>query len=172
MTAAVALDNLAAVPSLSRPTPLVRESFVQAARDLRDEGWLPDFPVAEVAADFGGYVERIRRETHYWGVPISTLWWVDGVTYLGTVVIRHRLTPELTKIGGHIGYHVAPRYRKQGHATAMLAAALGWCGDTLGLTQVLITCAEANAASRRVIETNGGVLENILDSECRYWIGR
>ena len=56
VTAAVALDSLAAVPSLVRPTPLVRESFLEAARDLRDEGWLPDFPVAEVAADFGGHL--------------------------------------------------------------------------------------------------------------------
>jgi len=171
VTAAVALDSLAAVPSLVRPTPLVRESFLEAARDLRDEGWLPDFPVAEVAADFGGYVQRIRGDMQGWGVPFSTLWWIDGVTYLGTVVIRHRLTPELTRIGGHVGYHVAPRHRRQGHASAMLAAALGYCSDTLGLTQVLITCAEANTASRRVIEANGGVLENILDGECRYWIG-
>jgi predicted acetyltransferase len=171
VTPAVVPDNLAAVPRLVRPTPLVRESFLEAARDLRDEGWLPDFPVAEVAADFGGYLRGVQGDAQGWGVPFSTFWYVDDVTYLGTVVIRHRLTPELTKIGGHIGYHVAPRHRKQGHATAMLAAALGYCRDTLGLTRVLITCAETNTVSRRVIEANGGVLENILDGECRYWIG-
>ena len=43
-----------------------------------------------------------------WGVPVTTLWYVDGATYLGTVIVRHRLTPELTRRGGHIGYHVAP----------------------------------------------------------------
>lgn len=171
VTAAVALDTLAAVPHLVRPTPLVRDSFLEAARDLRDEGWLPDFPVNEVAADFGGYVRGIRGDTQGWGVPISTLWYVDGTTYLGTVLVRHRLTPELARIGGHIGYHVAPRHRRQGHATAMLAAALAYCRDTLGLTRVLVTCAETNAASRRVIEANSGVLENVLDGECRYWIG-
>jgi predicted acetyltransferase len=159
------------VPRLVRPTPLVRESFLEAARDLRDEGWLPDFPVDEVAADFGGYVKRVRGDTQGWGVPFSTLWYVDEASYLGTVVIRHRLTPELTRIGGNIGYHVAPRHRRQGHATAMVAAALGYCRGTLGLTRVLITCAETNTASRRVIEANGGVLENILDGECRYWVG-
>ena len=35
---------------------------------------------------------------------------------------------------------------------------------------MLVTCAESNTASRRVIEANGGMLENILDAECRYWI--
>ena len=85
------------------------------------------------------------------------------------MLIRHRLTPELARRGGHIGYHVAPRYRRRGHATAMLAAGLAYCRDSLGLTRLLITCAESNTASRRVIEANGGALEDILDGECRYW---
>ena len=127
------------MPHLAEPTPLVRESFIDAARDLRDEGWLPDFPVDEVAADFDGYVRGV-------------------------------LTPELTRHGGHIGYHVAPRHRRQGHATAMLAEAVGYSRDSLGLTRLLLTCAEPHLASRRVIEANGGVLDNILDGECRYWI--
>ena len=112
------------MPHLGAPVPAVRDSFVGAARDLRDEGWLPGFPVDEVAADFDGYVQRVLDEREYWGVPVSTLWCMDGVTYLGTVVIRHRLTPELARRGGHVGYHVAPRHRRHGHATAMLAAAV------------------------------------------------
>lgn len=159
------------VPLLVSPTSSVRDSFLEAARDLRNEGWLPDFPVDEVAADFDGYVERVRGETRFWDVPVTTLWYVDEATYLGTVVVRHELTPELTRAGGHIGYHVAPRYRRRGHATAMLAAACGFCRDTIGLSRVLVTCAETNTGSRRVIEANGGVLEDILDGECRYWIG-
>jgi predicted acetyltransferase len=158
------------MPNLARPTVLVRDSFAEAARDFRDEGWLPDFPVDEVAADFGGYVQRILAEEHNWGVPVTTLWYTDGATYLGTVIVRHQLTPELTRRGGHIGYHVSPRHRRQGHATAMLAAALAYCCDTLGLARALITCDEQNTASRRVIEGNGGILENTLDGECRYWV--
>jgi predicted acetyltransferase len=159
------------MPHLAAPTTAVRDSFVAAARDLRDEGWLPGFPVDAVAADFGGYVQRVLGEKQAWGVPISTLWYVDGATYLGTVMIRHRLTPELTRHGGHIGYHVAPRHRRQGHATAMLAAAISHCRGALGITRVLVTCDQSNVASRRVIEINGGALENIVDGECRYWIG-
>ena len=158
------------MPHLAAPTTAVRDSFVAAARDLHDEGWLPGFPVDEVAADFGDYVQRVLDQKQYWGVPISTLWYVDGSTYLGTVIIRHRLTPELTRRGGHIGYHVAPRHRRQGHATAMLAAAISHCRSTLGISRVLVTCDQSNIASRRVIEINGGALENIVDDECRYWI--
>ena len=162
--------TLAGMPNLGRPTALVRDSFVEAARDLRDEGWLPGFPVEEVAGDFDGYVRRVLAEKQAWGVPVTTLWYLDGATYLGTVIVRHQLTPALTRRGGHIGYHVAPRHRRQGHATAMLAAALAYCSATLGLARVLITCAEPNTASRRVIEANGGILENTLNGECRYWV--
>jgi predicted acetyltransferase len=158
------------MPRLAAPTTAVRDSFVEAARDLRDEGWLPEFPVDEVAANFDGYVQRVLDEKQYWGVPISTLWYIDRASYLGTVIIRHRLTPGLARRGGHIGYHVAPRRRREGHATAMLAAAMTYCRNTLGITSILVTCDQSNAASRRVIESNGGVLENVLDGECRYWI--
>lgn len=158
------------MPQLTAPTTAVRDSFLAAARDLRAEGWLPDFPVDQAAADFAGYVRRVRAEKQAWGVRITTFWYTDGPDYLGTVIVRHRLTPELTERGGHIGYHVAPRFRRQGHATAMLAAAVAYCRDPLGLARVLVTCDQGNTASRRVIEANGGVLENVLDGECRYWI--
>jgi predicted acetyltransferase len=158
------------MPFLGVPTTAVRDSFVEAARDLRDEGWLSGFPVDEVAANFDDYVERVLNEKEFWGVPISTLWYIDGPDYLGSVIIRHRLTPELAQRGGHIGYHVAPRHRRQGHATMMLAAAIKYCRNTLGIARILITCDQSNVASRRVIEANGGVLENFLEDECRYWV--
>ena len=158
------------MPFLATPNSTVRDSFVEAVSDLRDEGWLPEFPVDEVAAGFDDYVRSILAEKEFWDVPISTFWYVDGSHYLGTVIIRHRLTPELARHGGHIGYHVAPRYRRQGHARAMLATAISYCSDTLGITRILITCDQSNIGSRRVIESNGGVLENILENECRYWV--
>ena len=160
------------MPHLASPTTKVRASFIEAACDLRDEGWLPEFPVDEVAADFDSYVRRLLAEKEGWGVPISTFWYIDGSTYLGTIIIRHRLTPALTRHGGHIGYHIAPRHRRRGHATEMLAEAITYCHETLGLSRLLLTCAESNTASRRIIESSGGMLENVLAGECRYWIPR
>ena len=43
-----------------------------------------------------------------------------------------------------------------------------------GMQRILITCDDANLASARTIERNGGVLENVCDTELgrtrRYWI--
>jgi predicted acetyltransferase len=114
-------------------------------------------------------VERCRTVREQWDVPVTELWFVDGTTYLGTVMIRHRLTPALEREGGHIGYHVVPGHRRRGHATQMLAQALVAC-QQLGLRQVLVTCAVDNLGSRRVIEANGGVLDGIVEAQARYWL--
>jgi predicted acetyltransferase len=158
------------MPQLSEPTVRVRESFLDASRALRDEGWIPNFPVEEVESDFDAYVQSVSGVGHFWGVPVSTRWYIGGDTYLGTVLFRHELTPELLAAGGHIGYHVAPNHRRAGHATRMLALAVERCHNELQIERILVTCEETNTASRRVIEANGGVLENILEHECRYWI--
>jgi predicted acetyltransferase len=101
-------------------------------------------------------------------VPATTLWWVDGDEYLGRLTIRHRLTPHLLNVGGHIGYDVRPSARRRGHATAMLAVALPMACE-LGINPALITCDEDNIASRKVIEANGGVLEDNRDGKLRFW---
>ena len=89
--------------------------------------------------------------------------------YLGRLAIRHRLNQRLLDRGGHIGYDVRPSARRQGHATAMLAAALP-VARSLGIGPALVTCDQANAASRLVIEANGGVLEDQRGRELRFWV--
>ena len=68
-----------------------------------------------------------------------------------------------------------PACWNQGYATEMLALALQKC-DALGLRELLLTCSPDNPASRRVIEKNGGVLENIVEFQgnpvCHYRIRR
>jgi predicted acetyltransferase len=102
-------------------------------------------------------------------VPSTVFWYVSGEYYLGTLVVRHRLTPELHAAGGHVGYHVVAPWRRQGHATRMLAAGLVEC-RRLGLERVLLTCAVDNEASRRVILSNGGVADGRQQDEDRFWI--
>lgn len=105
-------------------------------------------------------------------VPCTFLWMVDDAdprTYLGSLALRHRLTPWLTDFGGHIGYSVRPSARRGGVATAALAAGLVEAGR-LGIDPVLVTCDVTNEASRRVIEANGGVFEDVRGGIRRYWV--
>lgn len=157
------------MPVLTRPSTAVRESFLAGTRAMcEEEGTSADW-LDEAAADFDALVARRSVTRQLWDVPVTELWYVDGSCYIGTVMIRHELTAQLRRDGGHIGYHVVPGQRRRGHATAMLAAACAWCRD-LGLSKVLVTCATDNVASRRVIEANAGVLASGADGVLRYWI--
>src|SRR5262249_33820726 len=109
-----------------------------------------------------------RRGRGGW-VPGTTLWYVDSDEYVGTLQIRHTLTPELRRIGGHIGYEVRPSARRRGHATRMLALSLPIAHE-LGIDPALVTCDVTNTASRKVIETNGGQLESEDAQKRRYWV--
>jgi predicted acetyltransferase len=51
----------------------------------------------------------------------------------------------------------------------MLAAALP-LARALGIDPALVTCDESNEGSRRVIEANGGRLEDKRGSELRFWV--
>lgn len=109
-------------------------------------------------------------------VPSTTFWAVnesDGL--VGMLRLRHRLNDALLHSGGHIGYYVRPAARRKGYATGMLRLALEEA-RALGIDRVLLTAYTSNTASVRVIENNGGVLEDVVphpetgEPHGRYWI--
>lgn len=102
-------------------------------------------------------------------VPSTNRWIVDGDTYLGAIQLRHRLTPFLHELGGHIGYGVRPSGRRRGLATFALTGMLDEARRR-GIDPVLITCDETNEASRRTIESAGGAYEDSREGKRRYWI--
>ncbi len=173
---------------LIAPTTRVHASFLVAMAEFLDEerGGADDQSmvgreIREYAqrwadpAEFAAYVRRLcadalegsPRPAGY--VPATSLWWTEGAEYLGRLAIRHRLTPRLLTVGGHIGYDVRPTARRRGHATAMLAAALPVAHE-LGIDPALVTCDVTNSGSRKVIEANGGVLEDERDGKLRFWV--
>jgi predicted acetyltransferase len=83
------------------------------------------------------------------------LFLIDGEEIVGEVYLRFALTPVLEKDGGNIGYQIRPRARNRGYATVGLRLALKRLKD-VGLSEALLTCSDANAASIRVIEKVGG----------------
>lgn len=105
---------------LRPPTASVRDSFLAAVLEFqaegRDERTLAD-------QDFDAYGEEEWRSSEGFErlvaaiqaevvkeaprppgrVPQTTLWWTQGEIYYGRLHIRHRLTPALLEVGGHIG---------------------------------------------------------------------
>ena len=75
---------------------------------------------------------------------------------VGTIQVRHRLTGELCRSGGNIGYGVRPDERGKGYAAQMLTLALDFCRE-IGLERVLLDCRADNTASERTIRKCGGV---------------
>lgn len=130
---------------------------------------LPTEWLEGASEDFAGFVAARRGVQLLWEVPSTIFWYVSGEYYLGSLVIRHRLTAELAETGGHIGYHVVAPWRRQGHATRMLAAGLVRCRE-LTLGRVLLTCDADNEPSRRVILANGGVPDGRKGGHDRFWI--
>jgi len=111
-------------------------------------------------------------------VPCTYLWLIENEEFIGEVTIRHSLTDALLRYGGHIGYWVRSTCWKQGVGTQMLTMALDYVRAHFDFDRVLITCDDDNIGSARVIEKNGGVLENKVINQIddkttltrRYWI--
>ena len=177
---------------LSQPDPGLHRSYLDALEELAAEGnshYLdlvlpaePGFPgvsyTVQTLADpatfeeFCGYTAALADEhtPRPSGWVVGTyLWMVDGDTVVGRISLRHSLTPWLLEVGGHIGYAVRPSARRRGYATAALTQMCGIAAE-LGIDPALVTCDDDNQASRRVIEANGGVLEDVRNRKMRFWV--
>jgi predicted acetyltransferase len=102
-------------------------------------------------------------------VPMDSYFIEENSRIVGELYLRHRLSPSLESVGGHIGYKVRPSCRNRGIATAALRLGLQLAG-AFGIEQALITCDDSNAASARVIEKCGGV--RISDARNHHGVER
>lgn len=99
-------------------------------------------------------------------VPELTYFYIrqEDDAIVGMINIRLALNDFLRKEGGHIGYCIRPTERTKHYAIQMLNEALK-VYDTLGISEVIVTCDKSNAASAKVIQNCGGKLEAELYSE-------
>ncbi len=163
---------------LTRPLELVRptsEHFPSLVAAL-ERGWDPPGltaaeELAKATADPLAYLDeaedrngtgkpvRLPDGTFVPRLPSITRWLWDG-EFAGRINLRWQvgtvaLPPTCL---GHIGYVVVPWKRRLGYATRALALLLPEA-QALGLPFVEVTTDPDNHASQRVIEANGGVLQ-------------
>jgi len=176
------------MPILTEPTVAVHRSFLAAWDEFGpdDDRWMGARTItgdeeewnrqqAAVPAEFARMIEAIKAEADPETelppelVHQTVLWFVDGDEWLGRLSVRHRLTPPLLEVAGHITYGVRPSARRKGYATRMLTQSLPIAAG-LGIDPVMVTCDADNVGSRKVIEAAGGELEDERHGKLRFWV--
>lgn len=140
-------------------------------RDWYTFAWKPGVPFGQMLAEIENDSKGVGLPPNR--VPATMLYAFIGDVIVGRLHIRHRLNEALTRRGGHIGYAVAPAFRGRKIATNIMAQGLEFCRKNLGLDKILVTCADTNVPSWKIIENFGGVLENkFFDDEDQATIRR
>jgi predicted acetyltransferase len=172
------------VPELIEPTVRLEAAWREAHEEwgpgLHEDGFgLQSSADVDTSAGFAAWVRRLVEQANpalpldSGGVRCTNRWIVEGDQVLGGIALRHELNEALLHAGGHIGYGIRPSARRRGVATWALGRMLDEA-RSLGLTRVLLVCADDNTASTRTIEHHGGALEDVRATELglarRYWI--
>lgn len=162
-------------------TPDMEAAYLSFRRVLQPEDPRHRWLIEYTGEPFWVMVSKLQdwkqgRQLPRGWVPCSTFYLVDeNGMILGKSSLRHELNSFLRHIGGHIGYVIRPDRRRNGYGTAILRLTLEKAAER-GLQRVLVTCDADNDASAKIIEKNGGLLEDeyqdadLAVPKRRYWI--
>lgn len=165
---------------LVSPTTTYQAMYLQALKEGKNETQNTRLEPPRAKETFADFVQRLNdyakglQLPEGW-VPSTELWLIDNDEFIGRVSVRHILNDYLLKVSGHIGYYIRPTKRNLGYGKKILELALEEA-KKLGIPKVLVTCDESNIGSQKIIEANGGILENTIETEKdkprtkRYWI--
>lgn len=180
---------------LVTPDKKYKDSFIEAietgfnALRVGSQAQMSDEEIAGIKNDFETYLAKkvlkpydptpkLRPDGKYYAnVPEIPYWLIDDGKFIGLFLLRTELNGFLMYVGGHIGYGIAPKYRRKGYATKGLGLLLAKARE-LGIKRVLIAALTENVGSWKAIEKNGGVLENVItlpwddsgEKYKRYWV--
>ena len=103
-----------------------------------------------------------------WFVPITFYYLWDDDIIVGEFHIRHYLCESLINGAGHIGYYIAPEYRKNGYATQGLRLALSIVENIVPEDEIYLRTDKYNTASLKVMLSNGGYIHH--EDELKYYV--
>ncbi len=174
------MENLEKINDIKlvAPTEDFKKELIEAVQEFQAEDKEGHFSISTPGEDFSKFLAYLNDKElgvnlPEGRVPQSELWLMAGNRLIGWVKIRHTLNEELLKKGGHIGYGIRPSERGKGYGTKILELGLHKAKE-LGIKRILVTCADDNMGSAKIIEKNGGILENKIEYYGhlirRYWI--
>jgi predicted acetyltransferase len=152
-----------------------KNAYIEFVNDHTDETE-SDPALLSPPEDFAKYlVELEERKTspREGFVPVTRYFLFLNSKIAGYVDCRWSLTETTLQYGGHIGYDIAPSFRGKSLSKELLKFGLEQYKNR-GYEKVLLTVDEDNVASKKIIEKNGGAMENSFyhdgKQHCRYWI--
>ena len=173
--------------SLVLTSPAYARSYIEALREgfrRGDQAAMKPGEIDKIEANFNAFLARLTNKTGdvvlpsgeiIPKVPFDVYWLVDGETLIGEAGVRYTLNDWLLQIGGHVGYGIRPIFQRKGYGKLILKLSLDVLRER-GIEKALVTCYDHNIGSARIIEANGGVLENLIEDprgggkSRRYWI--
>jgi predicted acetyltransferase len=164
---------------LEKPVFAHKKAMLDAVREFHAAGEY-DITAEELATKYEALIERLDHSLDplflmAGELPYEDFWMMEDDLWIGKLTLRVTIDERYLHVGGHIGYEIRPSRRRCGYGTALLRLGLEKARER-GLSRVLLTCDETNLASQKVIERNGGKLENLVDVDgqtarkMRYWI--
>ena len=165
--------------TLVEPSLMYKKTCLEAVREFHAAGEYA-IDAEQLGAMFEDLIARLTAAKEPANAPPGELpyedfWLMDGDEWIGKLTLRTTINAKYLYAGGHIGYEIRPSKRRRGYGTVLLRMGLEKARER-GLQRALLTCDETNIGSRKVIENNGGQLENAVQVEgqtvlkMRYWI--
>lgn len=165
---------------LFNPSNKYQKSFLEALTEYHREGRHLEYDIIKLKTDFNAFVNSLLGKSDENNlspnmVAETVYWLIDEEEFIGRISIRPKLNECLAYVGGHIGYDIRPSKRKHGYGKIILRLGLEKARMLGCFEKVLLTCDEENIGSKKIIESNGGILKDKFSinnqlEKLRYWI--
>jgi predicted acetyltransferase len=163
---------------LVEPSIEYKDSFIKSVSEFNKEGKYIELSLDELRDNFEEFLlhyesQRKGADLPKGYVPMTTYWLVDDDEYIGRVSLRHKLSGDLERYGGHIGYEIRPSRRKEVKESVIFELAIPLT-EVIEADSLLLVCDGDDIGARKVIEENGGNLADTFEHDGkmrrRYWI--
>ena len=152
-------------PSIMRKEQAINyiNEFIVNDSKINGVGSLDKFLEEQSYEDWLEFCENVKtkdKANELGKVPSNTYFLIrkEDNKLIGMINFRYELNEYLKRIGGHIGYGIAPSERKKGYGKVQLYLCLLKAKEK-ALDKVMVTCDITNTASAKTIEALGGIFE-------------